>query len=64
MISGMTEVQSQAPVSTGNLAQSSSADKDALISRLDELLEQYLHTLDEYQKTREQLSKQLSSVRF
>jgi hypothetical protein len=42
--------------------QNQSADKDALIARLDELLEKYLHTLDEYQKTREALSKQLSSV--
>jgi hypothetical protein len=58
----MAEVQSQAPVLTDTLAQGLSTDKDALISRLDELLEQYLHTLDEYQKTREQLSKQLSSV--
>lgn len=59
----MTEVQSQAPVIIDNIAQGSSTDKDALLSRLDELLEQYLHTLDEYQNAREQLSKQLSSVR-
>ncbi|KAF3000712.1 hypothetical protein E8E13_002829 [Curvularia kusanoi] len=39
-------------------------DKDALITRLDALLEQYLHTLDEYEKLMQQLSKQLSSGFF
>jgi hypothetical protein len=38
------------------------ADKDALVARLDELLERYLYTLDEYQKLGEQLSKNLSAV--
>ncbi|KAL5113483.1 hypothetical protein ACEQ8H_008647 [Pleosporales sp. CAS-2024a] len=42
-------------------SQTGDANKDALIVRLDELLEKYLHTLDDYQKLREQLSKQLSS---
>lgn len=37
-------------------------EKDALIARLDDLLERYLNTLDEYQKARELLSKKLSSV--
>ena len=40
----------------------SGVDKDVLITRLDTLLEQYLHTLDEYEKLAQQLSKQLSSV--
>ncbi|KAF1975595.1 hypothetical protein BU23DRAFT_588544 [Bimuria novae-zelandiae CBS 107.79] len=35
--------------------------RDDLIARLDELLEQYLHTLDAYQKAQQQLAKQLSS---
>ena len=43
-------------------SQSSTTEKDALITRLDTLLEQYLHTLDEYEKLTQQLSKQLSSV--
>lgn len=58
----MTEVQSQPHIVFEAKTETSSADKDALISRLDDLLEQYLHTLDRYQKTHEQLSKQLSSV--
>ena len=37
-------------------------EKDALIAQLDELLERYLHTLDEHEKIRRELSKQLSSV--
>ncbi|CAO2657706.1 Nn.00g038320.m01.CDS01 [Neocucurbitaria sp. VM-36] len=36
-------------------------EKDVLIAQLDELLEQYLHTLDEHEKIRRDLSKQLSS---
>jgi hypothetical protein len=40
------------------------ADRDVLVARLDELLERYLYTLDEYQKLREQLSKNLSAVSF
>jgi hypothetical protein len=58
----MAEVQSQS-ASIPESKIESQTDKDALIIRLDELLENYLHTLDQYQKTREQLSKQLSSVR-
>ena len=38
-------------------------EKDDLIVQLDELLERYLHTLDEYEKVQRELSKQLSSVR-
>ncbi|KAF2184836.1 hypothetical protein K469DRAFT_727048 [Zopfia rhizophila CBS 207.26] len=37
------------------------ADKDALTSKLDELLEQYLNTLDLYQKAQQQLTSSLSS---
>jgi hypothetical protein len=59
----MTEVQSNTVSLTVSDLQSQAVDKDALIVRLDELLETYLHTIDRYQKTREQLSKQLSSVR-
>jgi hypothetical protein len=40
------------------------ADRDVLVARLDELLERYLYTLDEYQKLGEQLSKNLSAVSF
>jgi seryl-tRNA synthetase len=58
----MAELQSQPAAVVDSKIESQSVDKDALIIRLDELLEKYLHTLDEYQKTREQLSKQLSSV--
>jgi deoxyribodipyrimidine photolyase len=58
----MAEVQSHPAQNSEPKVQSHEGDKDALINRLDELLEKYLHTLDEYQKTRDQLSKQLSSV--
>lgn len=59
----MAEVQTLPAALPDSKAESRVDDKDALIVRLDELLEKYLHTLDQYQKTREQLSKQLSSVR-
>jgi hypothetical protein len=59
----MAEVQTQPNVIPVTTNTEISADKDALISRLDDLLEQYLHTLDAYQKARELLSKQLSSVK-
>jgi hypothetical protein len=36
---------------------------EKLILKLDDLLEQYLNLLDQYQTTRQQLSTQLSSVR-
>lgn len=58
----MTEVQNPLSGPTPT-AQPCSADKDSLITRLDTLLEQYLHTLDEYDTLKQQLSKQLSSVR-
>ncbi|KAG9202089.1 hypothetical protein G6514_004757 [Epicoccum nigrum] len=45
-------------------AQSFGVDKDALVTRLDALLEQYLYTLDEYEKLMRQLSKKLSSGYF
>jgi hypothetical protein len=60
----MAEVQRQADSVPESKVESKTEDKDALIVRLDELLEKYLHTLDEYQKSREQLSKQLSSVSY
>ncbi|KAF2205949.1 hypothetical protein GQ43DRAFT_467654 [Delitschia confertaspora ATCC 74209] len=37
-------------------------EKEILLSRLDDLLEHYLNTLDQYQKAQEQLSKQLASA--
>jgi transcriptional regulator of aromatic amino acid metabolism len=58
----MAEVQSQPVAIPQSDSTSASAGKDALVARLDELLEQYLHTLDEYQKARVQLSNQLSAV--
>ncbi|KAF1913531.1 hypothetical protein BDU57DRAFT_540941 [Ampelomyces quisqualis] len=57
----MAKVDTQQPHTSVADTESPSADKDALVTRLDELLEKYLHTLDQYQKTREQLSRQLSS---
>lgn len=35
---------------------------EKLMLKLDDLLEEYLNLLDQYQKTRQQLSTQLSSV--
>jgi hypothetical protein len=60
----MAETQSQPAVMPEFNAERHAVDKDTLIARLDELLEKYLHTLDEYQKAREQFSKQLSSVGY
>lgn len=59
----MAEVQSSLPANAAPAMPTSGVDKDALIARLDTLLEQYLHTLDSYEKLMQQLSKQLSSVR-
>ena len=60
----MAEVQTPLPaVHIASTARSSGVDKDALIARLDALLERYLYTLDEYERLMQQLSKQLSSVR-
>ncbi|PSN70357.1 hypothetical protein BS50DRAFT_571617 [Corynespora cassiicola Philippines] len=39
----------------------SQIDRDGLIEQLDQLLEKYLETLDEYQKAQQQLAKFLSS---
>jgi flagellar biosynthesis chaperone FliJ len=59
----MAEVQTRLPTEPiAGITRSSGVDKDALITRLDALLEQYLHTLDEYEKLMQQLSKHLSSV--
>jgi hypothetical protein len=58
----MTEVQKPVESLPESGIDTQSPGKDALISRLDELLEQYLNTLEEYQKVRAQLSKHLSSV--
>jgi hypothetical protein len=60
----MAEVQSLTVDVPETKGESHAADKDVLIVRLDELLEKYLYTLDEYQKAREVFSKQLSSVRY
>ncbi|KAH7079300.1 hypothetical protein BKA63DRAFT_563941 [Paraphoma chrysanthemicola] len=57
----MAEVQSQSAPSPKSAHGGGNSEKDALVAKLDQLLEKYLHTLDEYQKAREQLSKQLSS---
>ncbi|KAF2820045.1 hypothetical protein CC86DRAFT_124571 [Ophiobolus disseminans] len=57
----MAQVQSQPNALPETKSEVPAVEKDALITRLDSLLEQYLHTLDKYQKTREQLSKQLSA---
>ena len=60
----MAQVQAPLPAdAVPRAAQSSGVDKDALVTRLDALLEQYLLTLDQYEQLTQQLSKQLSSVR-
>jgi hypothetical protein len=61
-LKNMAEVQSQSAPSPKSAHGGGHSEKDALVAKLDQLLEKYLHTLDEYQKAREQLSKQLSSV--
>jgi hypothetical protein len=38
------------------------SEKDDLAQKLDELLENYLYLVDQYQKAREKLSSSLSSV--
>ncbi|KAJ4286753.1 hypothetical protein N0V90_013005 [Kalmusia sp. IMI 367209] len=53
----MADVQAQ-PIIDHQLGH---LDREDLASQLDELLEQYLHTLDAYQKAQQQLSKHLSS---
>ena len=61
----MTDIQSSLPdISNARPERSGvqKTEKDALITQLDELLERYLHTLDEHEKIRRELSNQLSSV--
>ena len=59
----MAEVEAPIPASAvPSVKADASVDKEALITRLDTLLEQYLNTLDEYEKLMQQLAKQLSSV--
>ncbi|KAJ4988936.1 hypothetical protein SVAN01_05560 [Stagonosporopsis vannaccii] len=61
----MAAIQPVAPAEVpSSTSHPSGVDKDALISRLDALLEQYLHTLDSYEQHMQQLSKQLSSGFF
>ncbi|KAH7405743.1 hypothetical protein DE146DRAFT_779065 [Phaeosphaeria sp. MPI-PUGE-AT-0046c] len=57
----MAEVQSQPLETERSEPGSQAADREALVARLDVLLEKYLHTIDAYQKAREQLAKQLAS---
>ncbi|KAH9866415.1 hypothetical protein IAQ61_008420 [Plenodomus lingam] len=60
----MTEVLSSNNEIAGDAGVAKGQDgpqKDILIEELDELLERYLHTLDEYQRFKDELSKQLSS---
>ncbi|KAH9868207.1 hypothetical protein J1614_007279 [Plenodomus biglobosus] len=45
----------------GTARASDDSRKNKLVEELDELLERYLHTLDEYQRVRSELSNQLSS---
>jgi hypothetical protein len=58
----MAEVHGPRTAEIASAVSTSGVDKDALINRLDALLEQYLNTLDEYEKLMQQLAKQLSSV--
>ena len=54
----MAEVQAQPRFEP----QSNSSDKASLLLRLDELLERYLVTLNEYEKVQQELTASLSSV--
>ncbi|KAJ4373841.1 hypothetical protein N0V83_002580 [Neocucurbitaria cava] len=63
----MADVQNNLPVisdASREHFRSQRPEKDALITQLDELLERYLNTLDEHEKIRQDLSKQLSSANF
>jgi type II secretory pathway pseudopilin PulG len=65
----MTEVEkrSVAEINQGMTFEPSTAsqpDRAALLLRLDELLETYLNTLDQYQKAQQQLATRLSSGYF
>lgn len=57
----MTEVQEAVSALSLN-EENNQTERDVLIVRLDELLEEYLNKLDEYEKARDELSKQLSAV--
>jgi hypothetical protein len=56
----MAEVDAQ-PAVVKEIAGSN--DKASLLAKLDELLEQYLNTLDRYQRAQQQLTTHLTSVR-
>jgi hypothetical protein len=58
----MAQVQAAPSPHMGTDKPVASKEKDGLVAELDELLERYLHTLNEYDKVRKELSKQLSSV--
>lgn len=60
----MAEVQSEPVAAADSETGGQIVDRGALLVRLDELLEKYLHTLDEYQNLRLQLMKQLKSVSY
>ncbi|KAF1841399.1 uncharacterized protein K460DRAFT_419467, partial [Cucurbitaria berberidis CBS 394.84] len=57
----MTSIKDSLPHTFNAQSDIQRVEKDALIAQLDELLERYLHTLDEYEKVRRELAKQLSS---
>lgn len=57
----MADVQ-ESPMDRAEIA--ARRDKDGLLDLLDARLEHYLHSLHEYQKVMQQLSKELSSVSF
>ena len=59
----MTEVEDSTRLLSEGHFKPHSSEKDDLVAQLDQLLERYLHTLDEYDKLQRDLSKQLSSVR-
>lgn len=59
----MSELEAKLPAEVvPGVTAEGGVDRDALIARLDALLEQYLNVVDEYEKLTQQLTKQLSSV--
>ncbi len=58
----MTEIQELSKDLSETQLESQNSEKLELVAHLDELLEKYLRTLDEYDKAQRQLWKQLSSV--
>ncbi len=60
----MTDIQELSKDLPETHLKSQNSEKLELVAHLDELLEKYLRTLDEYDKAQRQLWKQLSSVRF